>query len=135
MSHPVRDLAIAFTDAHEETLPRLTDRSRFTDREVKAYLFPQTWPTTALGFDQPGEVIATDGYTIVVLARIEYAAAVYFGCDLGYAVILKDKPVLDHFLASLRERAIPSCREAKELYGASYVEPVPLRRSQRRAIK
>lgn len=131
MSHPVRDLAIAFTDAHELTLPRLTGRYRFTDREVKAYVFPQTWPTAAHGFDQPGGATPTEVYTIVVLATIGYAAAVYFAGELAYGVNLKDGAVLDHFLAALRSRDIPSCRDAKERYGAAYLSPLPARRPRR----
>lgn len=129
MSHPVRDLALAFTDAHEATLPRVTGRFRFTDREVKAYVFPQSWAGDAPGGAAPNEV-----YTVVMLATLEYAAAVYFGGALAYAVDLKDKQVLEHFLESLRTRLMPSSNEARERYGASYYAPQP-RRAKRRLAR
>jgi hypothetical protein len=128
MSQPVRELALAYTDAHEETLPRITGRYRFTDREVKAYVFPQTWPTTAHGLRHPGESVPTEVYTIVILATIEYAAAIYFAGSLAYGVNLKDKQVLNHFLAALRAREMPSSVEAQQRYGGSFVMPRPVRR-------
>lgn len=120
MSHPVRDFARAFADAHDQMLPRITGRFRFSDSEVRAFLFPQLWPTSSHGFDSPGEEVPTEAYTIVILATIEYAAVVYINGEVAYGLCLKDKAVREHFLPALKRRDVPSCAGAKTLYGESY---------------
>ena len=47
-------------------------------------MFPETWPSTALGFGGIGGAAITPAYTVVVLCQ--RTAAVYWGGEFAYAL-------------------------------------------------
>lgn len=84
-------------------------RRRPREEEVEVITFPQTWGSTALGFGGMGGASITTAQTTVVSMPSASAAAVYFGCGLGYVVHNASarfwEDLSKHSMASRREAA------------------------------
>lgn len=84
--------------------------------EVTIAVFLQSWPNTLRGFDGKGGIAGqafTDAYTTVV--QCGNAAAVYFGSRMAYCI--DDLNKVPDFFTRVRERDMPSQREAARLWG------------------
>ena len=87
-------------------LARLRNGSRIDQYEL--YVFPQTWASTALGFDGCGGSAMTTANTYVFLApNVKETCFVYFRDRFAYAV-----PLSEAFWHDLKQRCMVSVREA-----------------------
>lgn len=66
--------------------PFIEKPRRATADDCEVVMFPQTWPSTALGFGGIGGQAFTSAYTVVVSCDMAGAAAVYFGGRFAYLV-------------------------------------------------
>lgn len=71
--------------------PTRTMTRRPHQEECSVVIFPQTWATSAMGYDDSGVTESSTGYTIVVECAAAGARAVYFGGSsrLAYLVPLE----------------------------------------------
>lgn len=82
---------------------------------AKAYLikvFPQTWGSTALGFERLGGSSMTTALTTIFKCLDEYF--VFFGDDIAYSVW--GEKDIELFLKDLKDEYIPSVSDAKKIY-------------------
>lgn len=75
------------------------------DDRFHYYIFPQLWPTTALGFDDGHCVCGqafTEAYTVVVMEGVDWSliqAHVYFSGEYAYTVFNPNSIFLDNLLS------------------------------------
>lgn len=85
---------------------RKLDTPRLTNK-YDLYVFPQTWGSTALGFDGCGGSMMTTANTYVLIPwNLKGFCFVYFGSRFAYSVVFSDqfwKDVKNHDMASVRE--------------------------------
>lgn len=84
---------------------------RFDERELHVYTFPQTWPSTALGFGGVGGAAMTRAQTTVVMVRRNQRAVVYFAGRYAYTAIVSRT-----FMNALSCQRLADCRDAAEDY-------------------
>jgi aspartate aminotransferase-like enzyme len=93
------------------------DQSEFTRRpdlsELEIYSFPQTWGSTALGFDGIGGSAMTTALTVVVMHGVE--ACVYFGGSFAYRI----EDINEAFRADMQRYDMKPVTGARKLYGKS----------------
>jgi aspartate aminotransferase-like enzyme len=93
------------------------NKSEFTRRpdlsELEIYSFPQTWGSTALGFDGIGGSAMTTALTVVVMLGVE--ACVYFGGSFAYRI----EEINDFFRADMQRYDMKAVTGARKLYETS----------------
>lgn len=102
-------------------IPYFTENSPFAERlkgrkpNFEVYMFPQTWGSTALGFDEEnvfsGQAM-TDAYTVVFHEIESETYFVFFDDKLAYAVYDPS----EIFYADFANRKLQTVRIAKKLY-------------------
>lgn len=105
-------------------IPMTTRKKRPVAGEVTVEMFPQNWPTSALGFPYKGESGETPGYTVVV--SFDGAHAVYFAGRFAYIVLefqgqgtmSRRDPEWLNFKADLKARSLSDCMTATARYRA-----------------
>ena len=55
--------------------------------DLEFYVFPQTWPSTALGFEGIGGQAFTTAHTVVVVDPHEKWCSVFFGDERAYTLL------------------------------------------------
>ena len=88
-----------------------------TDKDVDVYMFPQIWPSGALGFEQRiGASVLTVAYTVIITVD-NLTAGVYFNGEFAYLI----KKTNNKFYTDLSERnMVPVGKE--EIYETEYTE-------------
>lgn len=98
--------------------PRLTRQRRPAPAECTVLLFPQTWPSTAIGLGGIGGHAITEAYTVVVTNSVDHCSAVYFGGQLAYLVSTAEAD-LETFSGYLKGWNMPSVDTALRQHGWS----------------
>lgn len=81
--------------------------------DFSVIVFPQTWGSTALGFDgEFGGQAFTQAYTTVVHESLTGTYVVFFGDRPAYKV----QDATDQFFTDLSERNLKSVSQAKDCY-------------------
>lgn len=94
----------------------LREKKRHVD--LVSIVFPQTWGSTALGFDKEGDMTIfggqamTEAYTVVVHDRAADEYVVFFGNTPAYHVY---NPT-EEFFADIKKMNMASVSEARERY-------------------
>jgi hypothetical protein len=93
------------------------DKAEVTRRpdlsELEVYSFPQTWGSTALGFDGIGGSAMTTALTVIVIHGVE--ACVYFGGSLAYRI----EEINDAFRTDMQRYEMKSVTGARKQYQKS----------------
>jgi hypothetical protein len=105
-------------------IPMKTSKKRPKMGEISVEMFPQNWPTSALGFSWKGDPGETPAYTIIV--SFDGAHAVYFGSRLAYLVLeyqgqgtmSRRDPEWLNFKADVKGRNMSDCFTATARYRA-----------------
>ena len=98
------------------TLAIVTVEVRPTAEDCDIYVFPQTWASTALGFDGLGGSAIRQANTVVVMCGRCHTAAIYFAGRHAYNVDLTDEAVRRQLDTDIQRRQIASRAEAAERY-------------------
>lgn len=116
-SDPLNTLSHALASAAAVDLPDILwegSRGKVSRRprrdEVDAILFPQVWPSTALGFDGVGGQAMTTAHTAVI--RHGDVCAVYFGERFAYLASMRNEA----FREDLRCCALADADSAGDRY-------------------
>jgi hypothetical protein len=93
------------------------DKAEVTRRpdlsELEVYSFPQTWGSTALGFDGIGGSAMTTALMVIVIHGVE--ACVYFGGSLAYRI----EEINDAFRTDMQRYEMKSVTGARKQYQKS----------------
>ena len=84
----------------------------YADVEFDAYVFPQTWGSTALGLGGYGGQAITKAYTTVFTDVMSNIAVVFFGDSLAYTLT----DLNEAFMKDLAEQHMVSMNEARSKY-------------------
>lgn len=71
--------AALFRDLKEFQAPDTDRTRRLTESEVEVFVFPEGWPSTALGYGGVGGQAFTTAYTVIVASFATDEALVYWG--------------------------------------------------------
>ena len=94
------------------TVPSEKKTRRPNEWDIEVVMFPQTWGSTALGYDGIGGAAMTPAYTVIVMCHNEYC--VYFGHDrLAYKIKLLQltSTGMEKLLNDVHNQNMPSCSE------------------------
>lgn len=94
--------------------PYIEKTRRPTPHDCEVVMFPQTWPSTALGFGGIGGQAFTSAYTMIVSCDLAEAAAVYFGGRFAYLVEHARQNA--EFRQDIASQNMAECREAWKRY-------------------
>ena len=100
--------------AHREVRDEATDTIRafpLVAADCQVFVFPQTWPSTALGFDRPGEQQPTTAYTVVVKGPAG-DACIYFAGALAYNLATTN----ESFDEAVRQQRLLPANQAGQHY-------------------
>jgi aspartate aminotransferase-like enzyme len=78
--------------------------------ELEVYSFPQTWGSTALGFDGIGGSALTTALTVIVMHGVE--ACVYFGGSFAYRI----EEINETFRTDMQRYDMKSVTSARKQY-------------------
>lgn len=108
-----------FSKEKNKELYKSKSMHRHFDTELKAYVFPQMWGSTSLGFDVDenggamfGGQMMTEAYTTVFYEPITETYLVFFGDKICYQV----QNANDKFLHDLKKGTLKPLSKAKQFY-------------------
>ncbi len=104
---------------------RITRQRRPAPAECTVLLFPQTWPSTAIGFGGIAGQALTEAYTVVVTNDADGCSAVYSGGRLAYLVpaAAAEREAFDGYLKGW---SMPSVDAALRQHGWSPAQTPPI---------
>lgn len=75
----LRDLPAFPTRSYMGGKERISAERRPDEYEVEVFVFPELWPSTALGYGGMGGSATTHAYTVIVACRHTDTACIYWG--------------------------------------------------------
>lgn len=98
--------------------PFVDKKRRPSPHDCEVAMFPQTWGSTALGFDGVGGQAITSAYTVVVECVRTGFRAVYFGGRFAYLVPARPADEQARcFQEHLAAQNLVECSKASKAYG------------------
>lgn len=93
--------------------PMVTLTRRPAPDKCDVWMFPQSWGSTALGYDGMGGQAITSAHTTIVECCTTRAIAVYFGSGGRLAYLVQGRHCLDAVRKAVATQAMPSVRQAE----------------------